>query len=304
MKSYKILTFDGGGIKGALSIRILQRILSKYPTLLDSIDLFAGTSTGSFIALSLASNISLDKLNSIYSYDLTKEMFSKPRLNIFRPKYSNTKLKELATELFGENTTLLDLKKKVLVPAFSVKGYTRNDSWQMVFFHNVYKNPTINSTLVDAFLASSAAPSFLPSHKGFIDGGVVANTPSTLSLVTSLSDKNLKLSIDNIKILSIGTGNGLDKIFRDTSNWGLFQWAFNPLSKGYSPLLSIVLDGMADLDSFYCTELLKDNYFRIDPNISKFVSLDSYKLVHYLRTVGDNVDLTSTFDFIENIFLK
>ena len=75
MKSFKILSFDGGGIRGALSIELLYRITEKYPNFLDEIDLFAGTSTGSIIAALLASGYSVKEVRNLYSLPVAKKSF-------------------------------------------------------------------------------------------------------------------------------------------------------------------------------------------------------------------------------------
>ena len=76
MDTFKILTFDGGGVKGALSARILKRICEKFPRLLDEVDLFAGTLTGSLIALSLAYGRDANFVDNLYSQINTKKIFS------------------------------------------------------------------------------------------------------------------------------------------------------------------------------------------------------------------------------------
>lgn len=43
-RPYRIISFDGGGVKGIFSLRILQRLLEKVPNLLQEADLLAGTS--------------------------------------------------------------------------------------------------------------------------------------------------------------------------------------------------------------------------------------------------------------------
>ena len=43
-----------GGVKGMFSLRLLERLLVKFPKLIDDVDLIAGTSTGGLIALMLA----------------------------------------------------------------------------------------------------------------------------------------------------------------------------------------------------------------------------------------------------------
>ncbi len=62
--NFNILAFDGGGLKGALSISILERIVKEYPNLLNNINMFGGTSTGSLIALGLAYGVSPKEIKS------------------------------------------------------------------------------------------------------------------------------------------------------------------------------------------------------------------------------------------------
>lgn len=42
MGRYRILTFDGGGIRGALSITLISRLHERFPDFVKSTDLFAG----------------------------------------------------------------------------------------------------------------------------------------------------------------------------------------------------------------------------------------------------------------------
>ena len=47
MKPTRILSLDGGGIRGYLTVLLLEQLVEERPTLLDEVDLFAGTSVGS-----------------------------------------------------------------------------------------------------------------------------------------------------------------------------------------------------------------------------------------------------------------
>ena len=303
MNTFKILAFDGGGVKGALSARILMRLCEKFPNLLAEVDMFAGTSTGSLIALSLAYGRDAKFVDNLYSHSNTKKIFSPNRHNIFRPKYSNVNLNELLLDYFPENLLIKDLKKYIFVPAFNVKGFTK-DNFEVVFFNNLCSNSTSNSKVIDVALSSSAAPTFFPSHKNFIDGGVVANSPTAAAVFSAINCFSSLSSGKNIKLLSIGTGNSPDRIISNTSKWGAFQWAYNPFSKMNSPFLSIVMDSSSYLEDIYCKEFLKENYFRINPKVSKFLGMDQPQFVPYLKNLGNEVDLTETYKFIETTFLN
>lgn len=303
MKSFKILAFDGGGIKGALSVGILNRICDKYPTFLDEVDLFAGTSTGSIIASLLANNIPVKELNNLYSLNVARKIFSPSRFNLFRPKFNNTNLKGIISNYFDDNFKIGDLKRYVFIPSFNINGLNK-EYWHPVFFNNLSKNETLGFSVKDAILSSSAAPTYFPSYNGFIDGAIVSNSPTAISLFSASSILGSSCSLENIKLLSIGTGNSPEKISGKINKWGILQWSFHPFSKMKSPLLALLMDGMSDLEDIYCKEVLKSKYFRINPKISKFISLDAYQLIPYLRLIADTCDLSDLYNYIENIYLK
>jgi len=302
LKTFKILSFDGGGIRGALSIEILYRLTLKYPNLLDEIDLFAGTSTGSIIAALLSNGNSVNDIRHLYSIPVAKKIFTPSRFNLFKPKFSNENLKEIIGTYFLKDFKIKDLKRKILIPAFDIEGENKH-SWHPVFFNNFYDSKTLNIDVRDAVLASSSAPIYFPSHESYIDGGVVANSPTALSLCLAYSTYKYKYNLNNFRILSIGAGDIPDKINGKNKNWGIVQWALSPL-KLNSPLFSLLMDGMSNLETFYCNELLNENFHRINPKVFKLVSLSEYKYIPYLKALATNYDLSSTYNFIENNFLK
>jgi predicted acylesterase/phospholipase RssA len=75
--SYKILACDGGGIFGVITAKLLQSLDS---SVLDNVNLFAGTSTGSIIALGLASGVSIDTIFELYSSEQACSQIFQPYL--------------------------------------------------------------------------------------------------------------------------------------------------------------------------------------------------------------------------------
>lgn len=303
MKNFKILSFDGGGIKGALSTRILLRIIQKFPTLLDDIDLFAGTSTGALIALSLAYSRNAYIVDNLYNEDNVKKIFSKRRPNLLIPKFSHKNLLKELKASFPEDLKLKDLDPYVFIPTFSTTGLTSN-SWEPVFFNNLTNNETSEFSVIDAALASSAAPTYFPSHKGFIDGGVVVNNPTPIASFFALSKLDCIKSSSQLRILSIGTGDYPNKITSNTSKWGIIQWAFDPFKMIKSPILTILLEGSSLVEDIYCKELFMQNYYRLNPTIPDHIEMDDYKKVSLLKSIADSIDLTDLYKYIEDIFYR
>ena len=57
MAKYRILSIDGGGVRGLLVTVLLQQLDGRLPGWRDQVDLLAGTSTGGIIALGLAKGL-------------------------------------------------------------------------------------------------------------------------------------------------------------------------------------------------------------------------------------------------------
>jgi len=186
--AYRILSVDGGGIRGLYAAVLLDRLTLEVPTLVDRVDLVAGTSTGGIIALGLAHGLAPADLVALYR-DRAKEIFDDSWLDDLKDlggltgaDYDNENLKKLLGEIFGKRTTLKQLKKRVLVPTFDLDNESPAPGkrmWKPKFFHN-YPGPDSDGEelVVDVALRTSAAPTYFPTYQGYIDGAVVANNPA------------------------------------------------------------------------------------------------------------------------------
>ncbi len=195
MSSYRILSVDGGGIRGLYAAVLLDRLVQQVPAFLDGVDLLAGTSTGGIIVLALARGLRpadlvqfyKDKAGIIFDDSWTEALRDMARL--VGAEYDNKNLQEILTGVFG-TTTLQQLNKRVLVPAFeldnqALPGQVR--TWKPKFFHN-FPGPDSDGqeVTVDVALRTSAAPTYFPVYQSYIDGGVVANNPSMAALAQAI----------------------------------------------------------------------------------------------------------------------
>ena len=66
--TFKVLSIDGGGIKGLYSSRILEHFENRFNChIADYFDLICGTSTGGLIALGLSLDIPVGQISNLYS---------------------------------------------------------------------------------------------------------------------------------------------------------------------------------------------------------------------------------------------
>jgi patatin-like phospholipase/acyl hydrolase len=301
MSRYKIMTFDGGGIRGALTIRLLLKLLKKFPKLVEETDLFAGTSTGAFIALGLANGMDPEKLAKLYSEKNGRYIFTPEYFSAFRPKYDNKHLKKLLHSIFPENLALKDLNTHVVIPSFRVIDSLKIQnfspgSWYPVFFNNFPNSNTADNCVIDVALASSAAPVFFPSYKDYIDGGVIANNPSTTAISFAVSRSGGKQDLEDLSLLSIGTGFSPHRIKENTRKWGALQWFLNfdpPV-----PLINIMTDGVAQADKMLSHQLLNKRYFRLNPVLPYPIELYDYEKVIELKSIANKTDLSQVFKWL------
>jgi len=295
MAKFRILSFDGGGIRGALTANLLKRLNRESPQLIEKTDLFAGTSTGSFIALGLAYGLNIEEIAGLYSVENGSYIFSHGGLGLIRPKYGNRRLREVLLRIFPENLKLRDLKKYVVILAFRLSS-PGSESWSPIFFNNFPDSNTKDVLVIDAALASSAAPVYFPSYNRYIDGGLVANNPCMAALSIASDPFYANQSCDEICLLSIGTGFSPHKITADTTRWGLLQWQLN--TNPVFPMETLMFEGAVEADSYFSYQILKDRFYRLNPKLNQSIALDDYNQIPNLVSLAERYNISETLDWI------
>lgn len=282
-----ILSFDGGGCRGILSARILARLCTANPKFLDSVDVFAGTSTGGIIALGLANGLTPDQLVKFYWYNANSIFDSSWKHDIssvgelIGSDYDNKQLHSVLFSIFGY-AGLISLKKHVVIPSFMLDNMaTLPDvrSWKPKIFHN-FPNGDQAQKIVDVAMSTSAAPTYFPSWENYIDGGVVLNNPSLAAVAQTM--ESLQVSIDDINLVSIGTGFSPEYIEGMNLDWGVTQWA--------RPLIDILINGSVNTTHYICKQMVK-KYTRIQPTLDANIRMDDTTKLQYLINFADTVTL-------------
>lgn len=308
----KILSLDGGGLRGLITARILQR-LNDEPDIagwLDRVDLIAGTSTGGILALGLAAGKSPQDIVDLYK-DKGPAIFDdsiwddiRDLGKIIGAEYSNKMLKKVLRKTFG-STTLSQLKRRVVIPSFDLDNEAKDTakrSWNPKIFHNFPGKDSDGAQLVtNVALYTSAAPTYFPSVDGYIDGGVFANNPSMVAIAQAISQSNRpneRAQIDDITLLSIGTGISLTYIKGKSLNWGYAQWI--------KPLINILQDGVAGIADYQTRELLNTRYQRLqvvfDPG--ETIPLDAVNKLGRMDEIASQFDIGPATTWIKNNWLQ
>ena len=219
-KPFKILSIDGGGIKGLFSAEILSAIETHYRKPISKyFDLICGTSTGGLIALALSVNVPAQELVKFYRNEGQKifphttkisRAFAYARQLLFKSKYSNQRLKEALRQVLGENK-MCNANNLLCIPSYNLTSGRPT----------VFKSPFVedkknrwcndeNLSMIDVALATSAAPTYFPVHeidgKYYTDGGVWANNPTLCGLTEAVRhfiNKTFTIDGNEIKYTSI-----------------------------------------------------------------------------------------------------
>jgi patatin-like phospholipase/acyl hydrolase len=288
----KVLSIDGGGIRGIFAIAILQALEDEYQQPIgDIFDLIAGTSTGAIIAAAVSLNKNMNEIQKSYQ-DYGKKIFVRQaKVGLFKSVYSDRYLRFLLKQAFGE-LTLEDIHKPLLIPAVDITHC------KPFIHHSNYGHPEsddLSIKLWDAVLSSCSAPVYFPPNnvdKKYlsIDGGLWANNPSLVCLTEAIHYFNK--SLEDIKILSLGTGlQTIDFTDDNKKYWGVKHWLpFHfPSLKVTPKLLDLALQLSSESISYHCQLLLKDNYLRINEELGEEVSFDDVTYMDELRELGKNV---------------
>lgn len=245
-KKFKILSIDGGGIKGVFPAKFLASLeeeigegqTHKY------FDLICGTSTGGIIALALSLGVPAKEILKLYQ-DNAKIIFGSKSRNIFKnPSYNNKPLEKLIRDIFkkyhhsDEDPIINDAleRVKLIIPIYSLlDGETQ-----------VLKTPHTSDLIMDkhipmymAAMATSAAPTYFNAYSNKfkrkdsetyedfsnkVDGGVFANNPSMLGIIEATT--RLEQKLDNIQLLSLGTGQYKYEEAKSKKMWSVMYWVW------------------------------------------------------------------------------
>ena len=293
---YKVLSIDGGGIRGLIPVRILERLENHHPGIVQEFDLFAGSSTGAVLAGAFAFDLDARFLRQMYQ-GFGAEVFADSLWDDIRDlkyvlgaDYSIDNIKGLLERVIGD-TKLGQLSKKVLISTFDLKDETRDPPrWKPKFFHNYPdSNGDSEERLVDVVIRSAAAPVYFPVYQGYVDGGVAAINPSTCALAQAFHEGFLDL-----RLLSLGTGNNPRWLEAQDEDWGIAQWGLN--------LVNMFMDGGGDVADYQCRQILRDQYFRLQPVMRKTIGIDNWRATDELIEIADAINLEPLLNWIDNTF--
>ena len=320
MNTFKVLSLDGGGARGYLTILILERIekyLQKYfndkKPIGERFDLIVGTSTGGIIAAGLAIGKSASEIRNLYE-KLLEKIFQPYKKGFIKPKYNQEILKSALKEIL-KNKTFQDVKTHLCLTSVDVATSKPR------FFKSPYLeafDTRSDEKLIDAVLATSAAPVFFPlvdtkylSH--LADGGLVANNPTMIGVTDAYRITN---DLNKIRLLSIGTGKMVQmpyEVEKIKECGGILSWALN--SKNFQdtlkqpiiekrmiiPLIEVLLNSQSSLINAQANLLLKSNFIRINPELPTAMDLDDTSKLNTLKNLATEVDKEKTMKKILNL---
>jgi patatin-like phospholipase/acyl hydrolase len=297
-KLTRILSIDGGGIRGIIPGQILVTLENKLQQmdnnpdarLADYFDLIAGTSTGGILtciyllpdlenpakarfSAEEAVALYLDRGDEIFDMSFWQKI--KSGVGIADEKYDEEPLVQALTE-YMDDTMLSNLLRPTLITSYDIE----NRKGHFFKSHRAKKNEDYDFYVREVARSTSAAPTYFEVSKatsasgkeyGLIDGGVFVNNPALCAYSearTTIFDQfRDKPKATNMMILSIGTGNEDESYpYRKVKKWGALQWLV--------PLIDIMMSGVSQtvdyqLKQIYDAVEKPDQYIRISPGLEK-----------------------------------
>lgn len=281
----KILSIDGGGIKGVFPASFLATVEDSIPgKIADHFDLIVGTSTGGIIALALGLGLSAKEILGFYE-KYGPEIFKGNRfLRFIRQlgysKYENKELKKALENTFGDKK-LGHSKNRLVIPSLNLET---GEVYVYKTAHHERFQRDFKEGVVEVALGTSAAPTYFPTHVTssgipLIDGGIWANNPMGMAVVEAIGV--LEWPRDKLKILSIGcTSESLNIKDGRKKGLGRFYWGIN-IADVFMASQSFASLGTAQLLAGH------QNIVRINPSVAnKKFGLDLVSEISSLRGLG------------------
>jgi hypothetical protein len=259
----RVLSLDGGGMRGTYTATYLDRVASAFATRrkvagLDigaAFDLIVGTSTGGIIACALAAGVRLSEIVELYGKH-GSAIFPRPLPTALISLVSDhshradalaagtASLRKALADKLGKMTLGEVYAERNIALAIPAVEMSQHRGW-------VFKTPHLKDsnhrddhyTLVDVCLATTAAPIYRSlaavdhpdaGAKGFnvfVDGGLWANNPVLVGLIDAL---DLTVPGQEIHIYCLGTCPmpAGEQIAKGAVHRGLYEWKFGGEAAG------------------------------------------------------------------------
>ena len=283
----RILSIDGGGIRGLIPAMVLTEIERRSNRrIADLFHLIAGTSTGGMMALGVARpradggpmpaaevmRVFRREGPDVFSRTVWKGVSSLG--GITEEKYDSEALERYLRKSLGE-TRLSEAVVDVMATAYDLRH-------REPYFFKSWKAKGLqlepgetaaqhDFLMRDAARASTAAPTYFEPARVtnaaaedflFVDGGVYANNPAMCAYVSA---RKLFPRADGIMLVSLSTGlPDIRHPFDEAGSWGLAAWA--------RPILDMIIDGVGHTVHRHMKDLLGDDYFRFRVDLESFLS--------------------------------
>ncbi|MBD2040997.1 patatin-like phospholipase family protein [Microcoleus sp. FACHB-672] len=298
-KYTRILSIDGGGIRGIIPGQVLVTLEEKIKNrtgnpdarIADYFDLIAGTSTGGILTCIYlfpdennrprprftaqeAVNIYLQRGGEIFKAPFFKKLQS--LAGVTDEKYPSEPLERLLKDYFKDKK-LSELLKPCLITAYDIEARRSRFFTQ----HDAKKDLDQNYFVRDAARATSAAPTFFEVAKitslasksyPYIDGGVFANNPTLCAYAEARTKLQRKPTPEDssegnptakdMVVLSLGTGDIKESYtYAEAKDWGKIQWV--------SPIINIIMTGVAETVDYQLIQVFDsikspEQYLRIN----------------------------------------
>lgn len=275
---FRILSIDGGGIRGLIAARVIARLeelisaeAEEERRLADCFQMFAGTSTGGLLALGLTVPDPADPTRPRLSGSDLVDLYLSEGPRIFgdtlhkllslggwiAPKHSEGRLERALRERFGDARLGAALRELI------VTSYDMSEPGPHFFKRwRARQSADRDVAMVDVGLATSAAPTYFPSRglagRALVDGGLFAANPSVAAMVEALKRRDEEprdLSAGELLLVSLGTGqHETGHPQSRVRRWGRIGWI---LPRRQDPaLIAAFLDGQSDAADHWAEILL------------------------------------------------
>ncbi|MGL5063336.1 MAG: patatin-like phospholipase family protein [Microcoleus sp.] len=299
VKYTRILSVDGGGIRGIIPAQVAVSIEKKLQQksgnpdarIANYFDLIAGTSAGGILTCIYlypdaenphkprwsaedALNFTIDSGRNVFKTSFWQTMMSLDGL--VDEKYPSDVLEKYFRQNFGD-CKLSELIKPCLISSYDVERR------KTTFFNQMdgRESPEKDYFIRDVARATSAAPTYFEVPRirsltnesyALVDGGVFANNPA----LCAYAEVRHKFRIPDDRpdkgptakemvILSLGTGENEKKYpYEDVKDWGQVEWI--------EPLIDILMSGISETVNYQLLQIYDaidrpHQYLRINPNL-------------------------------------